>query len=97
MARHHCGFTLIYASAGHASVGPFDDDRDALGPEHPLQGIGDLRRDSLLNLKPLGIDLDEPRQFGNSHDSAVREIADMSAPDDRRHVVLAMRHETDVA
>jgi hypothetical protein len=96
-ARHHGGFTLVDASAGHTSMGPFDDDRDALRLEDPLQGIGDLRRDPLLNLKPLGIDLDESRQFGNSHDPVVREIADMGTPDDRRHVVLAMGDETDVA
>jgi hypothetical protein len=31
----------------------------------PLQGIGDLRRDP--EFEALGIDLDEPRQFGNCH------------------------------
>jgi hypothetical protein len=93
-ARHHGSFTLVDASASHASMGTFDDDRDPLGPEHPLQGICDLRCDPLLNLKPLGIDLDEACQFGNPHHPVVRYIADMGSPDDRRHVVLAMGHET---
>ena len=32
-ARHHGRFTLVDASAGHTSMGPFDDDRYALGLE----------------------------------------------------------------
>src|SRR5215471_4552993 len=96
-ARHHRGVALGYAPAGHAAVGAFDNDRDTQGLEDPLQGIGNLCRDPLLNLKPLGIDLDEPRQLGNPDHPVVRDIADMRPPDDRRHMVFAMGFKTDPA
>jgi hypothetical protein len=62
-ARDHCSLALAYASAGHASMGPFNDNGDALRLKDPLQGVGDLGRDPFLNLEPLSVDLDEPGQF----------------------------------
>ena len=61
-----------------------------------IQGVSDLRCNSLLNLQTPGIGLDDPCQLGDTDDSVARQIADMGPPDDRRHVVLAVRNEPDV-
>jgi hypothetical protein len=51
----------------------------------------------LLNLHALGIDLDDTCQFGNTDNPVARQIADMRPPDDRRHMMLAVGNETNVA
>jgi hypothetical protein len=48
-------------------------------------------------LKPLREDVDEPNELRYSHNPLARKIADVNTADDRRHVVLAMRFEPDVA
>ena len=62
-----------------------------------IETRGDLGRHLLLDLQPPRIDFDQAGQFGNSDHAVARQIADMHASDDRSHVMLAMRLETDVA
>ena len=66
------------------------------GLQHLVERVGDLRGHLFLDLQPLGIDVDEPRQFRDADDAVVRQIGDMHLADDRRDVVLAMRLEADV-
>ena len=66
------------------------------GLQHVLQRVGDLRRHLLLDLQPLRVDLDEPRQLRDADDAPVRQVADVHLADDRHHVVLAMALEADV-
>src|SRR5579871_4324952 len=96
-ACNHRGFRLVYTSTGHASMGSLNDNGDASRLEHTIQGIGDLRRHSLLNLHASRVDLDDPGQFGDADNPLVGQVAEMRPPDDRRHVVLAVRYETDIA
>ena len=41
-------------------MGGLDDHRDALGLQHLIERVGDLRRHLFLDLQALGVDLDEP-------------------------------------
>jgi len=74
----------------------FDHYRDALRLEHLVERIGDLRRHLLLDLQPLGVDLDKPRQLRDADHPIVRQVGDVDLADDRRDVVLAVRFEADV-
>ena len=40
-----------------------DDHADALRLQHLVNGVGDLCRQALLDLQPLGVGLDDPRQL----------------------------------
>jgi hypothetical protein len=53
-ARDHGGLRLVDASAGHASMGPLNDNGDAVRLQPRFQGVGNLRCHSFLYLKPLG-------------------------------------------
>ena len=96
-ARHHGDAGLVHAAGGHALVRRLGDHRDAMRLEHGIETRRDLGGHLLLDLQPPRIDVDQPRQLGNSDHAVARQIADVHAADDRRHVVLAMRLETDVA
>jgi len=87
----------VNAAAGHACMRPLDHDGHALRRQHAVPVIGDLGRHPLLDLKPLGVALDEPRELRNADDPIVRQIADVHPADDRRHVVLAMGDEVNVS
>jgi hypothetical protein len=78
-------------------VGSFNDNGDALRHQDAVQGIGDLRRHSLLNLEPPSVSLYEASQLRDADNSVARQVADMRAPNDRRHVVLATRDEANIA
>ena len=74
-----------------------DHHSDAAGLEHLLDRIGDLRGQSLLNLQPLGEDLDHAGELGDPDDPFVRNVADPSPTNDRRDMMLAMAFEGDAA
>ena len=75
----------------------FDDDAYAARFEHVLNAMRDLRSQRFLHLKPPRERLDDARELADADDFAVRKIADVHLADDRRHVMLAMRLEADVA
>ena len=58
---------------------------------------GDLRGHLLLHLEAAREDVDHARELADADDLVGRQVADMGAADDRRHVVLAVRLELDVA
>jgi hypothetical protein len=86
----------VHAARGHALVAGIDHHRDAARLQHLLQGVGDLRRHLLLDLQPLGIAVEQPRQLADPDHAMVRQIGDVRAADDRRQVMLAMALEAHV-
>ncbi len=74
-----------------------DDHAHAPGLEHLGDAGSDLRRELFLHLEPPRIPVDDPRQLADSDDLLGRQVSDMHMPDDRSHVMFAMRLEGDVA
>ena len=65
--------------------------------EHLGDAVGDLRGELLLHLKAPRVAVHDARELADAHHLVGRQVADVHAPDDRRHVVLAVRLEGDVA
>ncbi len=59
--------------------------------------MSDLRGQLLLHLQAAREDFDDAGELGDADDAVGRQVADMRAADDRRHVVFAVRSEFDVA
>ena len=78
-------------------MGRLDHHADALGLQHLGDGVGDLRGHLFLDLQPSGIGVDDPRQFADPDHAVIRQVSDVGAADDRFHVMLAVRLETDIA
>src|SRR5690606_13549118 len=97
LARDHRDALLADAPRRHALVDAFDDDADALRLQHVLNAMRDLRRHRLLDLKPAGEGFDDAGELADADDLSVRKIADVHLAGDRRHVMLAVRLEADVA
>ena len=55
----------------HAQVLALDDDDDAARLEDAHERVGDLRGEPLLDLRPLGEDVDQPGELGQPGDPAV--------------------------
>ena len=62
-----------------------------------LDGVGDLRRHGLLRLQALGEDLDHAGDLGDADDAPVGQVGDVRHAQERRHVVLAVALDADVA
>src|SRR5262245_11449280 len=75
----------------------FDDDAHAPRFQHALNAIRDLRRQRFLHLQPPRERLDDARELADADDGAIGEVADVHLAYDRRHVMLAVRLEADVA
>jgi hypothetical protein len=52
---------------------------------------------AVLDLQSFREHLDQARQLGNADHAVARQVADVDAADDRRHVMFAVRLEADVA
>src|SRR5580704_16896784 len=91
------GATLADAPVDHAMMRGLDHDGDPARFQDLLDRVGDLRGEPLLDLQPLGEDLDHARQLGDTHHPFVGNIADPHPADDRRDMVLAMALEGDAA
>ena len=91
------GVRLVHAARRHAVVDRLDDDADAVRLEHLVDRIGDLRGELLLDLQAPGIDLDHARELADADHAAARNIGHAGVADDRRHVVLAMALEANIA
>jgi hypothetical protein len=70
-----------------------DHDANTPGLKYLINRIGDLRSQSLLDLQSASISLHDPSQLGNANDSAVRDISDPCASNNRCHVMFAMALE----
>ena len=80
----------------HAQVDRLDHHRDALGLEHALERLRDLRGETLLHLQAPAEHLDQARDLREPHHLALRQVGDVRAPEERQHVVLAEAVEVDV-
>ncbi len=85
------------AAGGHALVHGVDHHADPARLEHVRDAVGDLRGELLLHLQPPRVAVDHARELADAHHLAAGEIADVHPSDHRRHVVLAVRLEGDVA
>src|SRR5690242_6402340 len=74
-----------------------DDHSYALRTKDIVNGIGDLRRHLFLALQAPGIDVHDPGRLGDTDHAAIWNIGDPRPADDRRHVMLTMAFEADVA
>src|SRR5512139_3338966 len=88
-AGHHGDIGLVDAAGGHALVRRLDDDGDAARLQDFLQGVGDLRRELLLDLQAEGEGVDHAGELADADDAVVRQVADMDPADDPHHVVVA--------
>src|SRR6185312_1921677 len=95
-ARDHRHTALVHATGRHALVRGIDHDSDAARLQHLIDAARDLRGELLLDLEAARIALDDPGELTDADDLVGRQVPDVHAPDDRCHVMLAMRFERDV-
>src|SRR5690606_15558473 len=93
----HAHAALVHAAGGHALVAAVDHHAHAVRRQRALDAAGDLCGHLLLHLEATGIGLDHARELADPHHLAVGQVAHVHAADDRRHVVLAVAFELDVA
>ena len=75
-------------------MGGRDRHGDAARRQRAIDRTGDLGGHALLDLQTAGIEIDHPGQLADTDHAPARQIGDA---DDRRHVMLAMGFETDIA
>src|SRR5262249_39369086 len=88
---------LLHPTITHAKVLALHDHCHALRLQMRLDGVGDLLRELLLHLKALGEHVDHPGELAESDDAPVRDVADVSLPDEGDHVMLAVAVHLDIA
>jgi hypothetical protein len=66
-----------------------DHHADSLGGKVLLQPVRDLNGKPLLHLEVPGEQLNHARQLGQTEDALTGQVADVSDPGERQHVVLA--------
>jgi hypothetical protein len=74
-----------------------DHDPDAARFENVVDARGDLRGELLLHLKAARITVDDARELADADDPIGGQVSHMGVADNRRHVVLAKRFETNIA
>jgi len=74
-----------------------DHDANTPGFQDGLNTVGDLSRQFFLNLQSPGKRFDHACEFADADDFLVRQVADMCDADYRRHVVFAVRFESNIA
>jgi len=77
-------------------VATLDNDTDPARRDHGIDGVRYLPSHPFLKLKPVGIGVDEARQLAQTHDPAVRNVADVRAPEEWKEMVLTQTEEGDV-
>src|SRR5690625_3303304 len=83
---------------GHAHVLGLDHHDRAGGADLVHQGVGDLRGDALLHLRPAGIDVDQPGELAEPGDlSRAGDVAHVGDPEERQQVMLAHGVEAEIA
>jgi len=94
--RHSLGVDLLHASHHHAHVYSFDDYSNTHGLDSFSDSDGNLFGQTLLNLQPPAVDLDDPGQLGESEDLLVRQVADGDFAVEGDEVVFAHGEHLDV-
>ena len=97
LTRDHRHAKFMDATSRHTVMHAFYHHANALGLEHVLDTVGDLRGHAFLYLQAFGEGFDDPCQLADADHFPIGQIADMNFADDWSHVVFAMRFETDVA
>src|SRR5690606_32313362 len=97
LTRNHRHAPLADAAGRHALVCAFNDGAHPLRLHHDLNAMSDLHGHRFLHLETAGEGLDDASELADADDLAVRQITDVDLAHDGRHVVLAVRLETDVA
>jgi hypothetical protein len=87
---------LLHATHLDAQVATLDNDSDPARCDHVIDGVRYLSSHPFLKLKPAGIGVDQPRQLAQTHDPAVRNVADVRAPKEWKQMVLTQTEEGDV-
>ena len=97
VARDHGDRPFVYPARRHAFVRRIDDDPHPPRLQHLLHATGGLGGHFLLHLGTSRKTLDDPCKLADTDDLVGRQVTDMRAADDRRHVMLAVRFELDVS
>ena len=97
-ARDRLGAGLLHPAHDHALVFALQYDDHAARFERLDQFLGDLGREPFLDLRPLGVDVDEPGQFGQASDAAVLagDVADVGDTGEGQQMMLADAPDLDV-
>jgi len=82
----------------HAHVLAFDDDDHAARLEVLYEGLSDIRREALLNLRPACVDVDKPSELAQTRDAPIvrGDVPDVGDSVERDKMVLTRRVERDV-
>src|SRR5215469_4041356 len=94
--RHSRGVLLLDTAHHHAEVARLDDHANTLGLAHLLDGLCDLGGEALLDLKAAREEFDQPWNFAEADDFAVRNVGHVHLSEERQHVVLAEAEHLDV-
>ena len=97
VAGDHRHAALVDAARRHALVHGLDHHADAAWPQLFVDAARDLRGHLFLDLEATCVDVDHARELADADDAVGRQVSDVGAADDRRHVMLTMRLELDVA
>lgn len=71
------GPRFLNASHGHAQVRRFDQNHHPRRSQDAVDGIGNLLRQSLLDLEPARVDLGNPGELRQPQDSSIGHVTDM--------------------
>ena len=93
----HRHAALVDAPGGHALVRGFDHDAHALRQQHVVDAASNLGGHFFLHLEAAREHVHHPGELADADHLARGQVAHVRAPDDGRHVMLAVRLELDVA
>ena len=87
---------FLHAAHLHTQMLCFDYHADATGIGRIHDRFRNLLRQSLLNLQPACIHIDDASDFGQAQHLARRQITDVTIPEKRQYVMFAQRVKLDV-
>src|SRR5688500_1085972 len=93
LAGDHGDAAFVHAACGHALMNRIEHHGDAAWPQHAIDAACDLCSELLVYLEAAGVAVDDACELADADDFVGRQVADVRAADDRRHVMLAMRLE----
>src|SRR5438445_5407241 len=94
--RHSRGVLLLDTAHHHAEVARLNDHADTLGLDDFLDSLCDLGGEALLDLQAAREEFDQPWNFAEADDFAVRNVGHVHLSEERQHVVLAEAEHLDV-
>ncbi len=87
---------FLHSTHHHAEMTGFDHYADTLWLNGFLNGLGNLRGQSFLNLQAAGKYFNEPWNFAQADNFAIRNVGHVYLAKERQHVVLAETKHFDV-